>query len=377
MEKKKLLFVIESLHLGGAEKSLVTLLSNLDYNRLSVDLLLFNRGGIFEKFVPPQVRILDGKNPQLSIIDRIVYKAGKTIRYNNLHEAQIFWHIAGSKTEPLAEKYDVAIAYNQQFATYYVAEKVKAIKKYAWMNTLYKNAGYSVGFDSPYFKKFEKLVGVSEQAHDNMKSAFERAGYPLQTALVKDIIDSEIIRKQAQESQPIPFSNDVINIVTVCRLAAPKGLELAVQAAEILKNEGYKFRWYVIGEGEERNKIETLVKERSLENYFFLPGSTDNPFPYVQNADIYVQTSLVEGLGMSVIEAVVLGKPVVCTDFDTAASIVQPGDIITEKKPEKIAEGIKFFIDKPESRIRQNTSVQMIEKDKEKSLKEFYKLIDL
>lgn len=376
MKRKKILFVIESLHLGGGEKSLVTLLNNLDYEQLEVDLLLFSRGGIFEKFLPEQVRILEGKNPQLNLIDRILYKSGKMLHFGKLHEAQLFWKLAGHKTQPLAGHYDVAIAYNQQFPTYFVAEKVNAAKKLAWMNTLYISAGYNADFDWPYFQKFSTVVGVSAEAVDSLNSAFKTAGYPLNTALVKDIIDTEMIARQAEEPQAIPFSVDPLNIVTVCRLAAPKGLEIAIGAAELLQKDGINFKWYVIGEGSERPHLEQLVAKKGLTERFIMPGSTDNPYPYMKNCDIYVQTSLIEGLGMSVIEAVILRKPVVCTDFDTAKTIVAESDIVVPKNARAVSEAIDYFIQNPEKRIRNDAGAVKIDKDKRTSLETFYRLIE-
>lgn len=375
MKRKKILFVIESLQLGGGEKSLVTLLHNLDYEGLEVDLLLFNRGGIFEKFLPEQVRILEGKNPRLNLIDRILYKSGKIVHFGKLHEAQLFWKIAGYKTVPLSGHYDVAIAYNQQFPTYFVAEKVNAAKKLAWMNTLYISAGYNADFDWPYFQKFSTLVGVSAEAVDSLNSAFKTAGYPLNTALVKDIIDTEMIARQAKEPQPIPFSGDSLNIVTVCRLAPPKGLEIAIGAAELLHQKGINFRWYVIGEGSERPHLEQLIAKKGLTERFLMPGSTDNPYPYMKNCDIYVQTSLVEGLGMSVIEAVILQKPVVCTNFDTAAAIVTEDDRVVPKDAKSVFGAILYFMENPSSRKRTDDGKQIIDLDKNRSLTTFKSLI--
>lgn len=374
MSRKKILFVIESLHLGGGEKSLVTLLNNLDYEQLEVDLLLFNRGGIFEKFLPEQVRILDGENPRLNLVERILYKSGKMLHFGKLHEAQLFWKIAGRKTQPLAGHYDVAIAYNQQFPTYFVAEKINAAKKLAWMNTLYISAGYNADFDWPYFQKFSTVVGVSAEAVDSLNSAFKTAGYPLNTALVKDIIDTEMIARQAEESQAIPFTRDTLNIVTVCRLAAPKGLEIAIGAAELLQREGINFRWYVIGEGSERPHLEQLIAKKGLTERFLMPGSTDNPYPYMKNCDIYVQTSLVEGLGMSVIEAVILQKPVVCTNFETATRIVTEYDRVVPKDAKSVFEAILYFMENAEKRSRNRSGVIKIDEDKRTSLEMFTKL---
>src|SRR5690606_36632253 len=103
------------------------------------------------------------------------------------------------KTVPVKAEYDVAIAYNQQFVSYFVATCVKAQRKYAWMNTLYGRAKYNPVFDWPYFKKFDAMVAVSPEALEELDSAFRKQQYALKTLMIKDIIESHIIAKQSLE----------------------------------------------------------------------------------------------------------------------------------------------------------------------------------
>lgn len=375
MEKKKIIFVIESLSLGGAEKSLVTLLNNLDFEALQVTLLLFNRGGIFEKYIPKEVRVIKGANPRLTLWDRMRYKVGKMLPNQKLHEAQLFWSIAGGKMQALPDHYDVAVAYNQQLVTYYVSEYVSADRKLAWMNTLYKNACYNAVFDFPFFRKFEKIVGVSPEAEASLQEVFSAAGLKIDTFMIKDIIDRRVIEQQSLEQPGVQFKNEVINIVTVCRLAPPKGLSIAIGAAEKLKQAGLRFHWYIVGEGTERPKLESEIAGKNLQDDVTLSGATDNPYPFMRHCDIYVQTSLVEGLGMSVIEAVMLKKPVVCTNFDTAAAIVTPRDLVVKKEASAVADAIKFFIENPDARKRDTEGVSFIDEDKANSLASLNALI--
>ena len=121
--------------------------------------------------------------------------------------------------------------------------------------------------------------------------------------------------------------------------------------------------------------LEKVIKARGLTEYIFLPGATDNPYPYMKTCTIYVQTSLVEGLGMTVIEAVALQKPVVCTNFKTASSIVTAQDIITSMEAPSIAEGICIYLKYPEKMIRTGCGASQITKDKTVSLATFNSLL--
>lgn len=70
------------------------------------------------------------------------------------------------------------------------------------------------------------------------------------------------------------------NIVTVGRLSKEKGQDLAIEALNVLKSEGYKVHWYCIGSGSARKQYEALVQKYKLENDFFFIEATANPYPY-------------------------------------------------------------------------------------------------
>ncbi|EDM43242.1 capsular polysaccharide biosynthsis protein, partial [unidentified eubacterium SCB49] len=114
---KHVVFVIESLGLGGAEKSLVTLLQNIDYTAYNVDLILFKKEGIFKKLIPDNVNVKYVTMPKLGLIDRLRFKLLK-MTYPNHHAAQLFWKIIKNKFDVIDVDYDAAIAYNQGLVTY-------------------------------------------------------------------------------------------------------------------------------------------------------------------------------------------------------------------------------------------------------------------
>ncbi|HIP33438.1 MAG TPA: glycosyltransferase, partial [Bacteroidia bacterium] len=141
MKKKELLFIIESLELGGAEKSLVTLLRYLDYSAYNVSLILIKKEGVFNKFIPKEVNIIYYdifKNTSFikKIISRIIFLLLRktNTKYNTAH---LFWKAFGKNIPNHTKKYDIAIAYSQGFATYFTSKKIKANKKYSWLNIDY------------------------------------------------------------------------------------------------------------------------------------------------------------------------------------------------------------------------------------------------
>src|SRR5690606_10551908 len=105
---KKIVFFVESMHCGGAERSLLSLLTNIDPEKYEIDLLVINKGGEFEKFIPSNINYKE-LGLKFSLFDRIRFFINKKL-YKNAHNAQIFWKSIESSISNYKDKYDVAIA---------------------------------------------------------------------------------------------------------------------------------------------------------------------------------------------------------------------------------------------------------------------------
>lgn len=376
---QKIVFVIESLQVGGAEKSLITLLQNLNYEKFEITLILFTKEGLFFNQVPTEVKIDLKISKSFSLIDRVRFKILRIKKQSKFHNSQIFWPIAKTKWPEDTNQYDIAVAYNQGFSTYYVADCIIANKKLAWLNTNYHKAGYNIKFDFSFYKNFYSLVAVSKEAKYSIAKELDKINKNLPITVIKDISDKESIAQLSKEKMEVSFSNNKINIVTVARLDKPKGLHLAITSSKILIDKGYEINWYVVGDGSEHHKLHQLIKQNQLENSFFLIGAKINPYPYMENCDIYVQTSLFEGLCLTAIEASYLNKPIVATNFDTIYSIIEDEvtGLVAEMNQESIAGQIeRLIVDKElRNRFSQNLS-KLVNNDKEISLEQLNELFN-
>lgn len=346
-----MLFIIDSLTCGGAEKSLISLLPLLDYTKIDVDLMMVNKGGDFEEYVPEQVRIVDFPKPK-GVWNEICLFVFRIIRrlFPNRHGAEMRWLAMSSTYRELDKPYDVAIAYQQGFPTYYLSEKVKASKKIAWVNTDLKNAGYRTAFNRPFYDKMDRVVPVSDRLCEMLKVSKYVNDNKLYT--VFDILNVDLIKKMSHEAvQEISDSNE-LRIVTVGRMVALKGYDLAVDAAEILNREGLSFKWFFVGDGVMRTEIERMISAYGLGEYIVLVGMTPNPYPYMAMADIYVQTSKFEGFCLTLNEARILNKPVISTNFSVAYNQIRDGEngLICEMKAKSIAEKIMLLASTPKLR---------------------------
>lgn len=339
---KKVLFFIESLSVGGAEKSLLSLLNNFDYNGYDVHLIVIKKGGDFEQFVPSNL-VIEHIDIKLSFISKVKFKIARILNYNKYyHTAQLFWQSVQRDVPCIEEKYDVAIAWGQGFATYFVANKVDSPKKYAWVNTDYHKVGYKWKKDIDSYKKFTKVIGISDFVTKSMQEFLDKS----KVITINNIIDKADIEVKALSECKFEFDSSKINIVSVGRLQSYKGFDLAIKAIKSIIDNGFLVHLYIIGEGPERTNLEQIINQNQLQSHITLLGLIDNPYPYMKKCDIYLQTSRFEGLGRTIIEASILCKPIVCTDFPTAFTILENNKtgLIVPMQPESIAKAVETLI---------------------------------
>lgn len=367
--KKKILFVIDSLNSGGAEKSLISLLTLFDYSKYKVDLLMFQKKGLFLQLLPEEVNVLtvpeflEQKNESYikllrrckirDIFIRIVVSISLRCKFitSRYHNSQInwFWNRNGLKASDV--KYDIAIAYSQGMPTYYVSEKVRADKKISWLNTDYNKAKYNKNFDYKYYKSFNNIVTISEACRKAFEKNFNMFSNKIE--IIEDIVSQNMIQKMANQKKNV-FKEEFVGVrlLTIGRLEFPKGYELAIEAAYKLKKMKIKFKWYVLGEGTLEKNLRILVKQRELEEEFIFLGVDVNPYPYIKECDIYVQTSRFEGKPIAISEAKILKKPIVVTNFPTVFSQIENGinGLIVNMDSDSICRGIASIINDIELR---------------------------
>ena len=364
--KKNIIFIILSLQSGGAEKSLVNLLNEINSNEYNIDLLLFRKKGIFLTQTPDYVNILDVP----PIVDALynqeklksgfelcvrVYKAFATVFSSLFEKAKsargaFRWKFFYQKVIPsLKKEYDIAVAYLEGEPTYFCIDKIpNAKKKIVWVHNDYKSSGFPKKYDESYFTRADKIVSVSNECAEILRREFPL----LRDKIIglNNINSSTVIRRRAVEYVPEDLNFRTPIILSIGRLMNQKGFDMAVEAAAILKARGYLFHWYVIGEGELRISLEKQILKLGLEGYFILMGLRENPYVYLNSCNVFVQSSRYEGKSVVLDEAKILSKPIVVTNYDTVEDQIynEKEGIIVEMTPKGIAEGIMRFLDNPE-----------------------------
>lgn len=356
---KKVLIVIMHLEIGGAEKSLVNFLNELSPGDFEIDLMLIKKRGALLKQVPEWINIIDAPRALKNIysnypdgfqgipytILRFLFSGISKILFTESDYAFKRWSKFYTKVIPqMTFSYDIAMSYLHGESMFFVAEKVKAKKKFAWIHTdlaVSERCNEEYKTILPYF---DRIITISPQCLESIHKLYipdkERLVY------LPNIVSSKYIRAMAQEKAELQFDNEQFNIISLGRLDPVKGFDMAIEAAAIMRKRNVNFCWYIAGDGEERKNLELLIKQYHLENQFILLGMQENPYPYIAQSDLMVQTSRFEGKSIAVDEAKILGVPILVTNYATAKDQITPETgWIVGMSSEEIAEGIMAVID--------------------------------
>jgi len=386
---KNILIIAMSLEVGGAERSLVNLLKLIDYSEYQIDLLLFKKKGAFLKDVPTEVHIVE--NRTISILFQPI---AETFKYNKfswfivrlslmryiatliekLHWKQFDqmrvhrWVDYFSKLIPNNNQiYDAAVAYSGGETTYYMVEKVLANYKTCFFHSDFGQIEIDPQMELPFLMTVDRIVTISDFCKASLESIFPSVKDKI--IVLENLSSSEFIKSMSEEFVPPEFIDTTgkLHLVSIGRLHKVKGYDLAIEAAKLLKDEGIPFIWLIVGEGRERHSLEKLIHKYKLSESFHLIGNRDNPYPYIKNADIVIQTSRFEGKSLVIDEAKILSKPFIITNYNSAKDQIEDGidGKIVEMTPRDIADGILDFIkkSKPQKKVKESDSINPEKKE--------------
>lgn len=367
MGKIKVLITAMSLNVGGAEKSLVNLLNMIDLEKYDVDLMLFQKKGVFLKQVPKGIKILNVKeievlyqpfkdtlkNEKLSIkniilaLRRVVYSAYEKIKWKQFDQIRIHrWMDFYSKWIPNNEMhYDVGVSFAGGETAYYLVDKVSCDRKVYFFHSDYSKIDIDANLEEIYVNKVDQVITISEACKLSLQKLFPSNANKV--VVLNNLTSSKLVKNLSKEFSPVEYSNDEIKIVSVGRLHEIKGYDMAIEAASILKKYNLRFKWYVVGEGDERAKLEKMISRYDLKDNFLLLGLRENPYPYVLGADLLVQSSRFEGKSVVLDEAKILGVPIVVTNYNSVNDQVKQLEtgVIVNMDACSIAQGVKKIIE--------------------------------
>lgn len=366
MRKKRLLIATVSLGIGGAEKSLINLLNLLDYGQYDVDLLMFKRWGELMVQIPqnvniisvPEIEVLYGGKPaervpvgkliSLKAI-RWIGTAASLISEREFDRQRSYrWDRFYSKVVPkLSVKYDCAISFSGGETYWYLADNADAKRLITFFHNDFSNIDIDTSYHLRYLQKADYIDTVSESCAKSLKKIFPSLKNRVHVVYNPTCV--ELIQSMSKETVSDGFSKDadVLKIVSIGRLEKQKGFDIAAEAAAIARKKFHlKFEWIVIGDGSEKQSIEKIVEREQISDVFRLIGKKINPYPYLKQADLFLQPSRYEGKSVAIDEARVFGLPVLATNYSSVEDTVndEVDGLIVPLNPDGVAEGILRLI---------------------------------
>lgn len=400
---KKILFVINTLGYGGAERAMLDLFEVLGPEKYEISLFVLTGQGELRSALPQHVHLLNRNYKEVSVLTkegrkflmRSVLKAGigkglflrrASYLLKNIRDMQkkgkilpdkLCWRLLADGAPVIKEEYDLAVAYLEGGSTYYVAERVKAKKKAAFVHIDYGKAGYGKTLDLDCYRKFDWIFTVSDEVKEHFLKVYPE--YETKVSVFHNLINQNRIRRMAKEGKSFEDDFEGYRILTVGRLARQKRYDVAIQAMALLKEKcSAPVKWYVLGEGDLRDSLKQQIKDVNLEKEFILLGVKENPFPYYRDCDFYVHATGFEGKSIAVQEAQTLGKPILATDCSGNREQINDGvdGCLCQLTPEAVSEKLLWMIGHPAECRNYGEKAREKELYHTKGLEQFLTLVD-
>ena len=369
---KRILIVSHAMEIGGAERALLGLLESIDPSRVKVDLFLLRHEGELMELIPDYINVLPAI-PAYTVLGRPVAQTVKegflflslarvmgkyaAQRYNKKHQlsdsavALEYSHKYTKIFMPPIQAdvvYDLAVSF--LIPHYFVAEKVKAKKKIAWIHTDYSALQVNSESELEMWSAFDYIASISDSVTESFLKVFPALRDKI--ILIENMLPKALIAKQASaytvEKEMPPDGS--IKLLTIGRFSYAKKMEDIPELCRRIRASGLNVKWYLVGYGGEEDRIRHMISEAGMQEYVIILGKKDNPYPYIKACDLYVQPSRYEGNCVTVREAQLLARPVVITRYATSSSQLEEDvdGIIVPMDTEACAKGIAELLRNPQ-----------------------------
>lgn len=357
--KQSIAIMMYYMDCGGVENALVELLKNIDSQRYCVDLLMLEKKGAFLSRIPSWVNVREIPSTpfdreylvnqsirnliKCGLADKTRYMKSlyyliKSIFFRLIGEQAVAYRcVFGKKNYGI---YDFAFDFHGYLSltTYFLSQNIRAKRKCTWVHS--EEVARKISSFRKYIVDYDDIFCVSSRCADLTKKSLPYLSNRVK--VFKNFIDQDAIIQASKVGPRLPKSENGLCLLTVGRLSYPKGYDIAIQAANILRHKGFQFKWYFCGDGEDRENLENQIHSSNLDEYIILLGFQKNPYGYMRSCNLYIQPSRSEGYAITVLEASLLSCTIISTDIPAARErILKPEDgCIVEMNPQSIANAI-------------------------------------
>lgn len=354
--KKKILFISEALWIGGIETALVNLLNRMDYEKYDVTCLVVRGSLEIADRITPQCRLLVADREKTFTFseaykyNRLYHLTEESPNPSPLHRAMMWavpaikWvenrlYIRYIKKNLKDEHFDTCVIYSDRTAEI----AVRGIRADGYLMFYHHGAIRREYHDEIGYRKSKQVITVSEKTLDALKAFRPKHAHKI--TVLHNIVDIVNVVDKSQEVPLMTFPEGYFNLVSCGRLSKAKGYDWAIIAMKTLLDKGYAdLQWWVVGGGPEEAKLRKQIAEAGIGDHFHLLGMQNNPYPYIANADMYIQPSRYENYSVVILEAMALCKPIMATTTAIETQI-RSGEngMLCEANPQSIAAGIEYL----------------------------------
>lgn len=314
----KILFIVDALVIGGAEKSLLNFLEMIGHLKNDILLLVINGGGVLTQEIPTNVKVVE------------IYR----VNQDKILQPYIFKYLTSEVlySTYIDETFDTVIAYAGAFSTKLAAGS-NAWEKVAWVHSDLSVAHptricfKSVSEEVDCYNKFLHLAFVSHAA----KNGFEKIFYGVKAKkhIVNNIFDIEKIKSKSQEfnisADICLYKINALRFLYVGRLSEEKGVLRLLMSFNKLLSIHKDIHLTIIGAGPLEFEMRKQISRMHMDDNVLIIGECGNPYPYMKWADVMILPSFYEGQPLVVGEAFSLGLPVIATDSSACREMLNDG----------------------------------------------------
>ena len=243
------------------------------------------------------------------------------------------------------------------------------LNKFHWTQSVFPSKVQ----ETKSYNEYDVIVAVSNSVKNAFHQCFPLVNQPVVT--IYNTIDSSTIIDMSKDG--LDYSDaDSFKIVSVGRMAQQKAFDRLLHVVSKLKRDGFLFKLWLLGDGEQRKYLEQIIKEEQIEDTVTLWGFQTNPYKYMSKCDLFVCSSIAEGYSTAVTEALILGLPIITTNCSGMAELLKGGEcgLITENDEISLYEGLKRILSN--SQLLEFYRKKSVERGKQFSTKRLIEQVD-
>ena len=333
---KKILFFIPNLMHGGAEKVLVNLVNNLDRDKYNITLQTIFDVGVNKQYLKEDINY--------KYVFKKLFRGSTTIF--KLFSPEFLYRYL------IKDEYDIVISYLEGPTARIISGCPYVSKKISWIHIEMNDEGkFAVGFRNSEeakkcYGKFDEIICVSNTVKQIFLEASGLKEYNVEV-LYNTNETEKIVEKSKEEVDDVVFDENIVNICSVGKITRTKGYDRLARVHKKLMEEGLNHHIYILGIGEEKDKINKYLEENNLQDTYTFLGFRDNPYKYMAKCDLFVCSSLREGFSTAVTESLLVGTPVISTLCSGAQELLGYNNeygLVVENSEEGIYKGLKELL---------------------------------